>query len=109
MDPRTLGIFDGLGGPVDVPGPCPRKRRDHGPADVPGDAAHSLEVIGRADGEAGFHDVHAEFVERVGELELLDRRHAGSGRLLSVAKRRIEDDDSILHGPSAQSLASCRW
>ncbi len=64
-----------------------------GPVDLAGDGLDRLEVAGRGDGEAGLDHVHAEFLERVGDLELFGEVHAGAGRLFAVAECGVEDDE----------------
>ena len=50
---------------------------------------------GEADGKPGLDHVHAEPRKRPRHLELLFRRERRAGRLLAVAKRRVEDANVV--------------
>ena len=65
-----------------------------GTADGSGDLADGLEVAGRSDGEARLDDVDSQVDQRLGDLHFLGEVHAGAGRLLAVAQRRVENYDT---------------
>ena len=81
-------------GAIDVRGNRAGQAGDDRPAHGAGDGAHRLEVAIRGDREAGLDDVHAEPIELLRQAQLLGRGHAEAGRLLAVAKRRVEDLDA---------------
>ena len=95
VDPRPLGVLDGLPGPVDVGLAAAGQPADDRAADVAGDLAHRLEVARRGDGEAGLDHVHAQLDQGLGDLHLLVQVHAGPGRLLAVAERGVEDHNRV--------------
>ena len=58
---------------------------------------HRFEITRRSDRESCFDHVDTKFYQRLGDLQLFRGRHAATGRLLAIAKRRIEDDHVIGH------------
>jgi hypothetical protein len=48
--------------------------------------------------ESGLDDVHTEAFELTRQPDLLVEPHGEAGRLLTVAERRVENDESIRHG-----------
>ena len=94
VDPRTLGRTDGFPGAVDVFIATAGQPANRRPANRLGDLANGLEVARRGDGKAGLDHVHAQLDQRLGNLHLLRQIHARPRRLLAVAKRRVENDDS---------------
>ncbi len=60
------------------------------------DGANSSEVTVGGDGKARLQNVHAEFGELVGELELFPHMHAAAGRLLAVAEGGVEEVNLIV-------------
>jgi hypothetical protein len=62
-----------------------------------GHRSHRFKVTGRGDGEPRFNDIDSEFHQRLGDLQLFGSRHAATGRLLAIAKCRIEDDHIVGH------------
>ncbi len=85
--------FEGLAGGVDVARSAARQRRDHGPSYFRRDPAHRLGVVLGGDRETGLHDVHAQSVELMSQLDLLLDAHREAWRLLAVAEGGVEDDD----------------
>ena len=85
VDARPGGVTNGIPGSFDVAAGCPCQPRDDRSFDLAGDGRDCFEIAGRGDREAGFDDVHAEFGEGAGELELLLDAHARPRRLLAVA------------------------
>ena len=64
---------------------------DDGPAHYFRNRLHRLKVTIRRDGEPGLNHVHAQAVELMRQAQLFRPVHAATGRLLSVAKRGIEN------------------
>ena len=77
-------------GAIDVRRDRAGQAGDDRPPHGAGNGAHRLEVAIRRDREAGLDDVHAEAIELLRQAQLLGRGHAEAGRLLAVAKRRVE-------------------
>ena len=98
VDAGTLGSLDGLPCVIYVAGDASRQRRDGGRAHLFGDCGHGLEVAGRACGEPGLDDVHAEALKLPGNLHLLIKRQADPRRLLAVSQRGVEDQYVIFGG-----------
>src|SRR5580692_5389161 len=61
-------------------------------------AIHGLEVSIRSDGKTSFDHVHAETVKLISQAQLFLLIHGATGRLLSVAKSRVENRDACGHG-----------
>ena len=95
-----------LPGAVDVAGVGAGEAGDDGALDLAGDRLDGLEVARRGDREAGLDDVDAQPRELVGDLELLGRVERDARRLLAVAQRRVEDQDSVRVGMSVLSLSA---
>ena len=93
VDPRPLGMAHRLPRPIDVVVAAAGQAADDRASDVAGDLADGLEIARRGDGKAGLDHVHAQLDQRLGDLHFLGQVHAGAGRLLAVAERRVEDDD----------------
>ena len=93
----------------DVLTPASRQRRNRGAAHLAGDLTDRFGVGRGSDREARFDDVNAQRIERARQSDLGGYVERESGRLLPVAQRRIEDDDSfwnighvlICNGPGA--------
>ena len=94
VDPRLLGVPDGLPGAVDVLLAAAGQAADLHAADRAGDLAHGLEIAGRGDGEAGLDHVDPQGQQGLGDLHLLGQVHACSGRLLAVAERGVKNNDA---------------
>ena len=62
------------------------------------DLVHGGEIAIRGDREAGFDDVDTHVVEQLGDRELFLMSHGRAGALLTVAQRRVEDNDAVLLG-----------
>jgi hypothetical protein len=56
-----------------------------------------LEIAFAGDGEAGFQDVHSQFHQFPGHLQLLGHRHAATRRLFAIAKGGVEDVYAVAH------------
>ena len=96
VDPRALGILDRAPGGVDVGLVGAGEAADDRALDLARDRLDGLEVAGRGDREAGLDHVDAQPRELLGDLELLLGVQRDPGRLLAVAKRRVEDVDPVL-------------
>jgi|SRR5690606_30848984 len=95
VNARTLGVPDGFGATVDILEACACKASHNSPLDPFGDGGNRLEISIGSNGEAGFDDVDAHFVEQVGDLELLLERHGCARALLAVAQRCVKNQYSI--------------
>jgi hypothetical protein len=73
---------------------------DDGVLDDAGDGLHGLEVAVGRGGEAGLDDVDAELLELPRDADLLVTGHGGTGALLAVAERGVENHESVFaaHG-----------
>ena len=98
MDTGFLGALDGA--PCSVDGALGAAgQRGHGAVlDGLGDGFHTLEVLGRDDGETCFDDIHAQCVQLTGHFQLFGKVHAAAGGLLTVAQGRVENLDSFHAG-----------
>jgi hypothetical protein len=56
-----------------------------------------LDVLGIAARPAAFDVVHAEFVESLGNPQLVEDGERDSEALAAVAKRRVVDFDPVIH------------
>ena len=83
------------------------ERRYAAMLDFGGYGARRFEIAGRGDRETRFENVHAEFFDLPGELQLLLPVHRETGRLLAVTQRRIEDLNRV-HGNSFHSASEPR-
>ena len=91
----SAASLERFAGAVDVGVVAAGQAADDRPAHFAGDGLHRLEIAGRRDREAGLDDVHAQVRKRVGDLQLLGQVHAGAGRLLAVAQRRVENQNAV--------------
>jgi hypothetical protein len=103
VDPGAARVAHGLPRRVDVPPVAPREAADdrhvdggvlpggRRVADLDGDGAHGVEVVGGGGREPGLDDVDAEAGQLARDDELLGARHGGARRLLPVAQRGVED------------------
>jgi hypothetical protein len=65
------------------------------PFDLARDRVDGLPVAARGGRESGFDHVDPEFCESARDTQLLGPRHAAAGRLLAVAQRGVENQDSV--------------
>ena len=111
--PRVCGVLDGGPRLLHVIGHAAGEGRDDGPADLRAYGLHSLEVAGRAGGEAGLDHVDAEPVQLLRYLQLLLCHQPNAGRLLAVPQRRVKDYYLVVgcHGfwLSSRQLCSTRY
>src|SRR5262249_42244106 len=98
MDAGPEGAAQGLAGPVDIFWVAAGQAADDRPVNLVGDGLHRLEIARRGDGEAGFDDVHAEILQRVGYLQLLSQIHAAARTLFAVPQGRVEYVYSVCLG-----------
>src|ERR1700730_3434003 len=73
----------------------PRQTADHRTFDLLRNRLHALEVAGGGDREAGLDHVHPKPRQLLGDLELFLLVQRYPRRLLAVAQRGVEDEDSI--------------
>ncbi len=98
VDARAGSIGKRLASARDIGGLRAREATDHGPFDLSGNGLHGLKVAGAGDREAGLDDVDTKAGELLGDLQLLAGVQRDAGRLLAVAQRRVEDQNSVTTG-----------
>ena len=91
VNARPFGFGESFPASLDVLRHGARQTADGRAMDLLRDLPHSLEVIWRRSGIAGFNDVHLQLGQLPGDGELFLTAEARSGRLLTVSQRRIED------------------
>ena len=103
-----LAGFERFTGAVDVADGASGEGRDHGPLDRLRDAADGLGVGFRGNWKPRLDDVHAQGLELPRHPQLLFDPHREARSLLPVAKRRVENDESLGHarslGPSRREV-----
>ena len=97
VDALVLGILQRLGGHVDVFLHGARQGTDGGPSHGLADFYHRIEVSRTGDGEAGLNDIHAKRLQLAGYLNLLHCVQLTTGHLLAIAKRSVENVQSVAH------------
>ena len=70
-------------------------RRDAGAIHLLGNFADGFEIAAGGDREAGFDHVDTHLLELRSDLQLLVEIHRRARRLLAVAQRGVEDNDSV--------------
>ena len=95
VKPRARGFLQGVPRAIDVLAIAAREPRNHGASDSARDLSHGLEVAVRGDGKAGLEHVDAELRQRLRHAKLAVEIHARARRLLAVAQRGVEDQNSI--------------
>ena len=93
----NAAAFRGLerpGGFVDVGLAAAGERGDDRPPDFRRDLPGRFRVGRRGDREAGLDDVHAQRIERARHAQLRRHVHREARRLLAVAQRGVEHDDT---------------
>jgi hypothetical protein len=83
-------------GALEIGAMAARQAGDDRTTDLGGDLADRLGVGRRRDRESGLDDVHTQRIDLTRQLQLFSRPERKSGRLLAVAKRRVEDADVVL-------------
>ena len=96
VDARPLRLLQGLPGAIDVVVVAPGQAANRRPVHLPGNHLHRLEIPWRGDGKTGLDDVHAKFLEGVGDFQLFSQVHARAGRLLAVAQGRVENNQAVV-------------
>ena len=106
VNARRGGPGQGLAGAVDVPVEGAGQAAHGAVLDGRGHRLHGLEVAVAGNREAGLDHVHPEFLQGLGDTDLLLPSHGGARALLAVPERGIEDDEVLFfaHG----SLSRCR-
>ena len=108
VDAARAGVAQRLAGGRDVLRHRPRQRADRGAAHVRGDLGDRGALLRRVHREARLDHVHAERREPRRDLELVARREADAGRLLAVAQRGVEDEDTFGHGSLREAAGTER-
>ena len=93
VEVRPLGNSQRLDGALRIAILAARQAGDGHSPGFAGDRLDRLELARRRGREAGLDDVHVEADELAGDLDLLRHGEPGPGRLLAVAKSRVEDSD----------------
>lgn len=65
---------------------------------LPGDTLHGLEIPLAGGGETGFHNVHAQHFELVGNTELFLKVHGRARRLFAVTQGGVKKEHAVGHG-----------
>ena len=63
-----------------------------------GNLADGLKITFRRDGETGFDDIDAHFVQQLGNFQLFVMGHGRAGALFAVAQSGVKDQDAVLVG-----------
>ena len=95
MNAAACRRLEGLAGPLDVVRAASGQGGSHGTGHFGGDGAHGLGVGFGSDRKARFDDIHAQSVQLPGQLQLLGHAQREAWRLLAVAQRGVEDDDTV--------------
>src|SRR5205823_3205528 len=95
VDPRPLGVADGVPGRVDIGHVRPSQPGDDRTLDGARDLLYRLEVAGRGNREPGLDHVHPKPSQLLGDLELFLRVQRDARRLLAVTQGRVEDQYSV--------------
>src|SRR2546430_1558400 len=95
MYASLLGGVERRGTSLHIFGPHPCEAADGGAGDLCGNGAHRLEVAWRRDWESPLDDVDAQLGKLAGDLQLVVDIERNTGRLLSVAERRVKDGQLI--------------
>src|SRR6202011_1837686 len=96
-------VLQSLPSPLNIglTGAC--QRGNDRPAHRNRNRLHGLEVSIRSDWKTSFDHVHAETVKLISQAQLFPLIHSATGRLLSVAKSRVENRDACGHGISPET------
>ena len=97
VDAGMAGVLHGLPAAVNVAVHAAAQTGDLNVARLFGDLAHGIKVALAGGGETGFHDVHAQHFELMGEAQFFLLVHGGAGGLLAVAEGGIKEIDAIGH------------
>src|SRR6266516_6237998 len=89
------GLLDRLPAAVDILGHSPRQAGDDRPAYRAGDPPDRREVVRRGSRETGLDHVSPQLRELLGHLDLLIGGQREARRLLAIAQRGVENNDSI--------------
>ncbi len=87
------GVFERLPGGVDVLRVARAQTCDGGALERARDLLDRFEVARTSSREARLDHVHAQPLQRAGDLQLFRERHAAAGGLFAVAQRGIEEFD----------------
>ena len=95
VNAAARGRLERLAGPLDVvPAAAGQGGRDRA-GHFGGNHTHGLGVGFGGNRKARFDDIHAQSVQLPGQLELLGHAQREARRLLAVAQRGVEDDDTV--------------
>ncbi|KAG1647710.1 hypothetical protein GQR58_030387 [Nymphon striatum] len=90
-------MFHGFPAAVDVFEIRPRKPTNLGVFGQFGDFGDGVEVALGGDGEAGFDDIDAHFIQHLCDFQLFVVGHCCAGGLLAIAQGRVKDQNLIGH------------
>ena len=96
-----------LARPVNVAKTCARQAADHRVFSELGDLVDGFEVALRSDGKTSLYDIHAHFVEKLGNLQLFFICHRRAGALLAVAQRGVENNNGVRRGSLGRVRCAC--
>ena len=97
VDTLVLGILQRLEGHIDVAFHSTCQGTDDGPCDGFRDFNHGVEVARRRNRESCFDHIHAELFKCFCHLNLLYGVQLAAGHLFTVAKRCVENKQSVTH------------
>ena len=98
MDAGILGVLHGLPAAVDVAVHAAAQAGHLDGFRLPGDTLHGLEIPLAGGGKTGFHNVHAQHFELVGNTELFLKVHGRARRLFAVTQGGVEKEHAVGHG-----------
>ena len=98
VNARLCGVLDGLPAAVDVGELRAGEAADHAVLGVLRNFADRFEVAFGSDGKPGLDNIDAHFVQQPGNFELFGVGHGRAGRLFTVTKGRVEDQNAIFVG-----------
>ena len=91
VDPRPGRVPKGRTGPLDVLGHGAGQSADYRPFDLLPNAAHGLKVLVGGNRKAGLDNIDLQPRQLVGDFQLFPHRQRGTGRLLGVPQRGVEN------------------
>ena len=100
VDTLVLGILQRIVGNVDILLHGTRQRTDGRPCNGLGNLNYRIEITRRTDGESCLNHVDTQLLQRLGHLNLLNGVQLASRHLLAIAKRRVENKQSVTHNLS---------
>ncbi len=95
MNAPPFRVLQRLAGPVDILRIRACQAADHRVLHELRDLGDGIEIAVRGSRKSGLDDVDAHLVEHLRDVELFLMRHCCAGRLLAIAQRRVENQDTV--------------